>query len=162
MHRNFCYTKTILYSNSYSLYVIATAIPPLQGARGFNVYGIFSNTMVGMHRKGCSFTSQIMMRYRTFRTLNMKIYCIWKLILHSAAHYAISCSFQCNKFSYCTLPLSLYFNMITHLLNLPINVPVQWPTKWQNYSKNFGFQTCLVFYSTCLCTSSSGQCLNIS
>ena len=34
---------------------------PLQGTRVFNVYYIFTNAREGMHRTGCSFTSQIAM-----------------------------------------------------------------------------------------------------
>ena len=56
MQSNFCYTqKQILCSNSCNLH----SNSPLQRVRNFNVYHIFSNTKVGMHCTGCSFTSQL-------------------------------------------------------------------------------------------------------
>ena len=36
-------------------------------------FAFFSDTKVGMHRTSGSFTSQIAMRYRTFRTLDLVI-----------------------------------------------------------------------------------------
>ena len=71
MHCNFCYTKPIFYSYHCNLYVICIVIPQCKG-QGIliNVYSIFSNTRVGKHRTGYSFTSQLItMRYRTFLTL---------------------------------------------------------------------------------------------
>ena len=47
----------------------------MQRVRDFNVYRIFSNTRVGMHRTGCNFTLQIAMWYQTFQILSLCMFC---------------------------------------------------------------------------------------